>query len=320
MKYFISLFAVVALLLNISSCSSSKSIATVPTTYSVNLALIGESQANKYIDLDYGIKLYVKDRRATTDILKKYDASLIHTPEVNVNPNVVSFVTEGTRRYMRNMGFNLDADVSTDYIMTLTISEYNVSYLSGVGWSGTVMINIQVQDKNSKLVYPSVTSVGRYSQTGYSTDFAVASKVINSAYLAALEDIDWDRIAYFLKSADKPSMEKNKQVSGDGTTALESTIIRWWFGSTPAGADVYWRVISSTPEVKNTNQNYLGTTPYESTQSFDIIGLTYNNSGNVSIEISCEKAGYITQNKRFNIRQAIDQKEISTKFNLIKED
>ncbi len=111
-----------------------------------------------------------------------------------------------------------------------------------------------------------------------------------------------------------------KPVEGTGNTALESTIIRWYVVSAPAGADVQWRVVSSTPDVKNTNQSFLGSTPYESTGSFDIMGLTYNNSGNVQIEISCEKIGYITQRKRFNIRQAIDQKEISTKFNLIKED
>lgn len=50
------------------------------------------------------------------------------------------------------------------------------------------------------------------------------------------------------------------------------------------------------------------------------MGLTYNNSGNVQIEITCEKPGYITQKKRFNVRQAIDQKEVSTKFNLVVED
>ncbi len=111
-----------------------------------------------------------------------------------------------------------------------------------------------------------------------------------------------------------------KQVEGDGETALESTIIRWYIVSSPAGADVQWRVVSSTPDVKNTNQSFLGSTPYESTESFDVRGLSYENSGNVQIEISCEKVGYITQRRRFNIRQAIDQKEISTKFNLVKED
>ena len=109
-------------------------------------------------------------------------------------------------------------------------------------------------------------------------------------------------------------------MTGEGNTALESTVIRWYVESSPKGDDVYWRVVSSTPQVKNTNQNFLGSTPYESTETFDIKGLTYNNSGNVQIEISCEKNGYITQKKRFNLRQVIDQKEISTKINLVKDE
>lgn len=59
--------------------------------------------------------------------------------------------------------------------------------------------------------------------------------------------------------------------------------------------------------------------PYESTESFDIKGLTYNNSGNVQIEVTCERPGYLPQKKRFNLRQVIDQKEISAQFNLVKE-
>lgn len=45
-----------------------------------------------------------------------------------------------------------------------------------------------------------------------------------------------------------------------------------------------------------------------------------NNSGNVQVEVRCEKAGYVTQRRRLNLRQAIDQKEISAKFNLAKEE
>ena len=221
---------------------------------------------------------------------------------------------------MRTLGFNLDADVATDYMMTVSIKEYNLGYLSGIGWSGTVELGIEVYDNHRQLVYPNVSATGRASSQGYSSDFALASRVMNMAYANALEDVDWDRIAFFLKKASSPKLEANKQVSGDGDTALESTVIRWYLDSTPKGADVSMRIVSSTPEVKNTNQNYVGSTPYETTESFDVKGLTYNNSGNVQIEVTCEKAGYITQKRRFNLRQAIDQKEISTKFTLIKEE
>ena len=301
------------------SCGVTKP-APAPAPKVINLALVGNVQSNKFINLDYGIRLSVKDARANTRVLQKYDVSATSLPQVSVAPDVYSFVSESTRRYMRALGFNLDADVATDYMMTVSINECNVSYLSGIGWAAVAELGIEVYDHNRKLVYPNVAAVGRYNMQGSAYDFNLASAVLNKAYFNALSDVDWDRIAFFLKKQSSPKLEANKQVAGDGNTALESTVIRWYLDSSPKGADVSMRVVSSTPEVKNTNQNYVGTTPYETTEVFDVKGLTYNNSGNVQIEVTCEKAGYITQKKRFNLRQAIDQKEISTKFNLIKEE
>lgn len=106
-----------------------------------------------------------------------------------------------------------------------------------------------------------------------------------------------------------------------GQTALERTIIRWYFDSDPQGARIFWRVISSIPDqVKNTNETYLMTTPYEETRSFNILGLTYENSRDVQIEVKLVKNGYEPQVKRFNVRQAIDQQEISSFFMLVKRD
>ncbi|UKK53167.1 hypothetical protein [Prevotella sp. E2-28] len=120
-----------------------------------------------------------------------------------------------------------------------------------------------------------------------------------------------------------PKGEAFKQVTRDnpGSTALEKTIIRWYFDSEPRGARVFWRVVSSVPEqVKNTNETYLGTTPYEDTRSFNILGLTYENSRDVQVEIKVVRSGYMEQMKRFNVRQAIDQMEIGSFFELIKKD
>ncbi len=111
-----------------------------------------------------------------------------------------------------------------------------------------------------------------------------------------------------------------ERVSRDnaGATSLERTIIRWYFDSEPRGARIFYRVISSVPsEVKNTNETYLTTTPYEETKSFNILGLTYENSRDVVIEIKVTKRGYEDQVKRFNVRQAIDQQEISGFFELV---
>ncbi len=107
--------------------------------------------------------------------------------------------------------------------------------------------------------------------------------------------------------------------SNPGASDLERTIVRWYFESEPQGARIFWRVISSCPDqVKNTNELWLGNTPFEETRSFNIQGLTYENSRDVQIEIKVKRAGYFDQTKRFNVRQAIDQQEISSFFDMIK--
>lgn len=53
------------------------------------------------------------------------------------------------------------------------------------------------------------------------------------------------------------------------------------------------------------------------TRSFNILGLTYENSRDVQIEIKLTRPGYMDQVKRFNVRQAIDQQEISSFFDLV---
>ncbi len=103
-----------------------------------------------------------------------------------------------------------------------------------------------------------------------------------------------------------------------GATDMEATIIRWFFDSDPRGSRVMYRVISNVPnEVKNTNETYLTTTPYEETRGFNIPGLTYQNSRNVTIEVKISKRGYEDQVKRYNVRQALDQQEISGFFELV---
>ena len=313
-KSFIYIFIIAAFLL--SGCQTKEYVVIYPQQREmINLALLNDEQNIKYLETGYGISLNVIDGRTNQDILRKYDATATIKPEVGVEPSVHSFVNESMKRYMKNMGFNIDSDVNTDYMMQLTITEFGISYLSGSGWTGTVKMNVEVYDQNRTLVYPNVPISGRVSKFGNSNDWELATMTMNSAYNNALEDIDWDRIAFFLNGANS-----GKGSKANDNSALESSVIRWYITSSPQGADVYWRVVSSAAEVKNTNLNFLGTTPYESTETMDIKGLTANNLGNVQIEITCEKNGFIVQKKRFNLEQVIDQKEISTKFNLVKEE
>lgn len=318
----VSLAIMALVTLSVTSCSAfKKSVApAAPQTQTINLALIENPVADKYANLEYGIRLNVQDDRADKRLLQIYDAAATSKPVVNVNPSINSFVPESMRRYMRIMGFNMDADVATDYLMQVTIKEFHTDWLSGIGWNGTVIMDVKIFDHSRTVVYPTTEVTGRASIYGNATSAALAQQAINKAYAAALADIDWDRVAYFLHRANDPKKEANKKVTGEGNTALEHLTVHWNVNSRPQGADVYWRVISKTPEVKNQNYKYLETTPYEGSETLNIKGLTYNNAGNVQIEVKVEKSGYYSQTKKYDVLSLIDEGDVSYMFRLVKED
>lgn len=317
-----SLFTIIVISAILASCGVSKRTpAPAPVAPAIiNLGMTRNAPIDKYANMDYGIRLNFTDMRANNKLMQLYDASATQLPSFSVNPAIGSFVPESMRRYMRTMGFNLDADPVTDYLMDVTLSEFHVDYLSGLGWNGTVMMNIRVYDHNHTLVYPSVEIIGRFNAQGSPYSLNAANEVMNQAYTAALEDIDWDRIAFFLHRSSSPKQEANKQVTGEGNTALEHLAVHWNINSRPQGADVYWRIISKTPDVKNQNYKYCETTPYETSETLNIKGLTYNNAGNVQIEVKCEKEGYYSQTKKYDILSIIDEGEVSYMFRLVKEE
>ncbi|MBO4698099.1 hypothetical protein J5690_00625, partial [bacterium] len=124
--------------------------------------------------------------------------------------------------------------------------------------------------------------------------------------------------AHSKENDDHESYRKNEEAAKEEKT-LKNLTIHVSINTRPQGAECSWRVKSSTPHVKNQNEKYLGPTPYESTESFDIKGLTLKNAGNVQIEIKCSKVGYYEQKKVFNMLSIIDEKEISIMMPLVKE-
>ena len=247
-------------------------------------------------------QLSEKDRKTT---LKKV--------QFVFKPDVSYFFEDSFKKYVSKSGFQLGYDRTNSYTLKAKLKEFKCT--DGIGGAPcTVVIEWSLMSPEHTLVLDGEAK-GRLILAPGQT----IPDVLDKAYEKALSDIDWHGVAHYLGNTSTKDDEKDKIVTGDGTTDLEHTVIRWYIISNPQGADVSWRVVSSTPDVKNTNSKFVGTTPYETTESFDIKGMKYNNSGNIQIEVTCEKAGYITQTKRFNLLQAIDQKEISTKFNLVKE-
>lgn len=311
MKHFVMIVFLASLA--IPTMASKKTSAPAIPNGVVNLAVIKNPTADRFANLDYGIRISFLDDRANTDMVHIYDLSAIQKPQVTANPDVKQFMPNALRQYMRTMGLNVDSDPATDYIMEVTLSEFHSDYMSGIGWCATVMMNIKILDHNQKVVYPSVEIEGRATQSGSGYVLNYANLALNQAIVNAFEDIDWDRVAFYLH---KTKEEQAQKASAD----LSKKLIYWSIDSRPEGADIWWRVVSSSEEVKSQNSKHLGTTPYEATESFDIKGLTEDNASQVQIIVKVEKDGYLPQTKKFNVSAALDEKEIIAFFKLNKED
>ena len=295
-----------------------------PSSVNIVFPVKSADVSRSYGKLDYGIRLQVKSDVSTQSIvdlseLPSKEASML--PRINFDYTMKECVEQYLDNFATDLGLKVNSDMATDYILSVTVKECRLRIKSynpkkkTFSSSGAMVISWQLLSPDREVVISSTSCMGRSTANTESELF----KPITRSYSQALRGIDWDKIATKLKASKTAREAANSQVKGDGNTPLEHTVIRWYIISSPQGADVSWRVVSSTPEVANTNANFVGTTPYESTESFDIRGLTFNNAGNVQIEVTCERQGYLPQKRRFNLRQAIEQKEISAKFNLVKE-
>lgn len=278
----------------------------------INLAVTSSAPVDKYPNLTYGVQLKFKDDRANQRLIQVYDASATSQPSLSVNPTIQRFVPNAIRQYMSTMGFKMDSDPSSDYFMEVVLNEFRADYLSGIGWSGVVLMTVKVTDHEQKTVFPATEVEGRSNMYGSPYASGIVNYVINQAMSEALKDIEWDRIAFNLH---KPKVE-NKAASSEDK--IRKTPIFWSIDSRPQGADVYWRVSSSTDDVKNQTSKYLGATLYEATDALNIKGLTLDNASEVDIVIKCEKDGYAPQTKKVNVSSALDEKEILMFFKLVK--
>lgn len=314
-----SVIIAVSLCVILNACVVTKSINGL-RELNVPLVISDQSPSKTYTDLESGINVIVNSTVRAEDMYNDDNLNIFDRKtwfKYNFTPSVSEFAQEATDSYMQQMRFDLSS--SADYTLHIDVNSFKFNWVNPKSAEGLVNLTYKLTNEAGQTIIPS----SRITSYDTITDVSNPEKVgqgMGRAFAKALGKMNWNRIAECLTIAKTPAQERNAQVQGTGETALEHTIIRWNIVSRPQGADVYWRIISSTPDVSNTNSNYVGTTPYESTEAFDIKGMTYNNSGNIQIEVSCEKPGYLTQRKRFNLRQAIDQKEISAMFNLIKED
>ena len=272
-------------------------------TNSMTVHTVREPQQN-YYDLIYGLEVEVLPTQPKENITK--ETNIDYTCHFSGN----NFFNLPIINYVHSMGFTEMSPI-TDYKLLITINCADANTRTG---ARKMEVSASLLNNNGTVIF---TQKG-LSSNGPSKPFS--NDMFDDVLTQVLEQINWNRIASYLKT-DKPAKDESNQiVKGYGDTDLEQTIIRWDIQSRPQGADLFWRVVSKTPEVKSTNNKYLMTTPYEATKAMDIKGLTYQTASNVRIILRCEKDGYLPQEKEFDVRMILDQEEISAFFKLVKEE
>lgn len=230
------------------------------------------------------------------------------------------------------LGLSVNASAKDLEVTVTSDPEGAIVYLNGmiVAQTTPAIVRLDKKDLNKNLMF-------RFEKKGYENKTVIMSfdkkdfkknPIVYAKMDRDQEALDRSREARAAKAIERqdptiPAGQGTARVSRDnaGATSMEKAIIRWYFDSDPRGARVFYRVISNNPaEVKNTNETYLTNTPYEETKGFSIPGLTYENSRNVTVEIKISKKGYEDQVKRYNVRQALDQQEISGFFELVQKD
>ena len=191
----------------------------------------------------YKITHYLNDVIITQDPLQTFDYdNWSHGLEVHVEPtqpmqeetNGVhhysgkDFFYAPTIQYVRSMGLR-EVSPSTDYQLFVKINKADVVFPA----SANVEISVDLKNEHGDVVFSQKRIVGngvystdyiRKKNKGRMWQFQVA---MDDAYTKALEQINWNRIASFLRTEQLPKEEPQKQVQGYGDTALENTIIRW---------------------------------------------------------------------------------------------
>lgn len=96
----------------------------------------------------------------------------------------------------------------------------------------------------------------------------------------------------------------------------EELILQCNIDSEPVDARIFWRIISQNNNVRSTELQYLGKTPYKDKKAFKITGLSKETAKNVKLELTVRKNGYYDDTKLFSLSELLDIMEINGFFEM----
>ena len=189
----------------------------------VNLALSGDITANLYSTYKPGVQLNIRSTiRNADNIMNRYDANPVFSPVLTPNPDIETFANKSIKYWLERSGFTVNTDAAS-HVLNVLIQQYEINYLSGSGWTGTVKMTFTLLGSGQYELY-SYTSLGFYKMAGDPKNYKEASEVINKAFFESLGKVDWSTIAGLAgkrEDAAAAGTETSTEESITGTTARQ---------------------------------------------------------------------------------------------------
>jgi len=161
-------------------------------TGDINLALTGDITADQFNNYKAVININVKINFQQPDnIMNRYDANPIFSPVLKPNPGIETFVKRSLNDYLERVGFVINP---AGLLLTATIEQFEINYLSGMGWTGSVKINWILSGSAQEELFRQ-SALGFYKMNGSADNFNEAANVINAAFFQAINQIDWGSVA-----------------------------------------------------------------------------------------------------------------------------
>lgn len=110
--------------------------------------------------------------------------------------------------------------------------------------------------------------------------------------------------------------QNSVNTSQNAVTISDELILQCNIDSEPEDARIFWRIISQNNNIRSTELQYLGKTPYRDKKAFRITGLSKETAKDVKFELVVRKNGYYDETKLFSLSELLNIMEINGFFEL----
>ncbi|MDA3867486.1 MAG: caspase family protein [Salinivirgaceae bacterium] len=176
-------------------------------TISVNLeAFNGNGGNHLFLKNQHPINLIIDVNIKTHDnLLKRYDANPVFTPVLQPNTNVATFIKQEVNRFFAKN--NIPVSSQSANTLTILVDQFEVNYLSGGGWTGSVKVDVALKHQNTTIYQQS--TMGFKKTKASPKDYQQGANTVVMALNEAIDKVNWEDLMTELKASEKPMEQHN---------------------------------------------------------------------------------------------------------------